>query len=175
MGKGRAGEPRGSRGVPDSMSPKRDGWIEGDKGGWRVFNLTRGKVLCRDLRIADGFRRRAVGMMFKRSWDDGDGLLLSPCGSIHTFWMRMAIDVCFLDHRWEVVKAVPGVRPWRCLGGGRRSRATLELPAGTLAATGTRGGDRLALTEGGEVTDAMERRGVGERNRLPGRTGEERC
>lgn len=113
--------------------------------GFKIRNLTRDTLLCENVSVADSFWKRAKGLMFQVGWDDFDGLLLSPCRSIHTFGMRMAIDVCFLDPEQQVMKAVGSMGPRRSAHGGRHSRATLELPAGTLERTGTRKGDRLVL------------------------------
>jgi uncharacterized membrane protein (UPF0127 family) len=81
--------------------------------------------------------------MFLREWNGFDGLLLSPCNAIHTCFMRMPIDVCFLDPDGVVIKTVQGMKPWRIAHGGSRSRDTLELPAGTLDAAGVLPGDPL--------------------------------
>jgi len=102
-------------------------------------------MLCEKASVADGFWKRAKGLMFRKGWEDFDGLLLSPCRSIHTFGMRMEIDVCFLDHGHRIMKSLDRLGPWRSAQGGRRSHATLELPEGTLARTGTGTGDRLIL------------------------------
>lgn len=108
-----------------------------------IRNVTRNRVLCARGREADTFLLRAKGLMFTRDWAGFDGLLLDPCGSIHTFCMRMAIDVCFLDKAWIVRKGRGDLGPWRVASGGRGCHSTLELPAGTLKETGTMPGDRL--------------------------------
>ena len=112
----------------------------------KIRNVTKNTMLCERASLADNFWKRAVGLMFRRTcWEDFDGLLLSPCGSIHTFGMRMEIDVCFLDREQRVLKVHVRLRPWRSAHGGRDSCATLELPAGTLERTGTSAGDHLVL------------------------------
>lgn len=113
--------------------------------GFEIRNVTKSTMLCERASLADSFCKRAKGLMFRKTWEDFDGLLLSPCGSIHTFGMRMQIDVCFLDREQRVLKAHARLRPWRSAHGGRDSHATLELPAGTLERTGTSAGDRLVL------------------------------
>ena len=113
--------------------------------GFKIRNLTKNTVLCEKASVADSFWKRAKGLMFRKGWEDFDGLLLSPCRSIHTFGMRMEIDVCFLDPEHTIMKSFDALGPRRSAQGGRRSRATLELPAGTLARTGTGTGDRLVL------------------------------
>ena len=113
--------------------------------GFKIRNLTKNTILCERASLADSFWKRAKGLMFQKGWEDFDGLLLSPCRSIHTFGMRMEIDVCFLDPEHRIVKSLGFLGRWRSAQGGRHGHATLELPAGTLARTGTGTGDRLVL------------------------------
>lgn len=60
-----------------------------------------------------------------------EGLLLVPCGGVHTFWMGYALDVVFLDADQRVLGWQRGLRPWRATGW-RGARCTLELAAGSL-------------------------------------------
>ena len=113
--------------------------------GFKIRTLTKNTMLCEKASVADSFWKRAKGLMFRKGWEDFDGLLLAPCRSIHTFGMCMEIDVCFLDPEHTIMKSLDALGPWRSAQGGRRSHATLELPAGTLARTGTGTGDRLVL------------------------------
>ena len=73
------------------------------------------------------------------------GLLIERCRSIHTHFMRFAIDALFLDAEGIVVAAVEGMRPWRIGRHYPAARSVLELPAGTIAATGTQRGDRVCI------------------------------
>jgi uncharacterized membrane protein (UPF0127 family) len=94
---------------------------------------------------------RAQGWLKRERVDDGEGLLIVPCNSIHTFGMRFAIDVAFLDRRGCVLKLAPQVRPGRLAWGPAlglllpwRVQA-LELPAGTLATCGLSVGQTLRI------------------------------
>jgi len=111
-----------------------------------IINRTNNRPVCSHAVRADGFWQRARGLMFRGTWGAMDGLLLQPCASVHTFWMRMTIDVCFLDREGRVTRVFPGLRPWRMASGGRGSRVTLELPAGGLDRAGIVVGDRLKLS-----------------------------
>ncbi len=82
--------------------------------------------------------------------EEGEGLLLSPCSSVQTFFMRFPIDVIFVDGEARVVKVVAGLKPFRLALGGRGARDTLETAAGSTARSGTAVGDRLVVEEGGE-------------------------
>ena len=72
-------------------------------------------------------------------------LLIVPARSVHTFGMRRAIDVVFLDADLRVVKVVRELRPWR-VASARRAVAALELVAGAAAALHE--GERLELSPG---------------------------
>jgi uncharacterized protein len=84
------------------------------------------------------------GLLGQASLDAGEGLLLKPCGSVHMFFMRFAIDVVFLDRELTVVGVVPELRPWRTAGR-RGAKAALELPAGEAARRGIELGQKLSL------------------------------
>ncbi|HTE83968.1 MAG TPA: DUF192 domain-containing protein [Dehalococcoidia bacterium] len=90
---------------------------------------------------------RMVGLLGRAGLAPGEGLHISPCKSIHTLFMRFPIDVLYLDRARRVVKAVPAMRPWRYSWGSRGSYSVLELPAGTIEATGTAAGDQITLGE----------------------------
>ena len=96
---------------------------------------------------AETFAARAIGLLGRSSLAHGEGLWLEPCAAIHMFFMRFAIDTVFVDHDHLVTRALPNLRPWRLAAGGRRAVAALELPAGTIEASGTREGDALQVEE----------------------------
>ena len=108
-----------------------------------VVNRTRQKVLANQAEEALGFLDRFVGLMGRRQLKIGDGLILSPCNSIHTFFMRMPIDALFLDDEGVLVKAYQRLAPWRATGLHRAARSVVELPAGLTSSSGTQEGDLI--------------------------------
>src|SRR5262245_21413650 len=99
------------------------------------------------LRVADGFATRFSGLMFKPSMPAREGLLITRCTSVHTAFMRFAIDVVYLDACGSVTLCVSQLGPWRFSLAGMharpRTRHTLELPAGSVGHWGIEPGDRL--------------------------------
>lgn len=115
-----------------------------------IGNMSKDTVLASRARLADSFFTRLKGLLGTKGLEAGEGLVIRPCGSVHTFGMKYAIDVVFAaaDHR--VLKTVPGLGPGRMAACGG-SRYVVELPAGTLAATATEAGDFLTLAFSSEV------------------------
>jgi uncharacterized membrane protein (UPF0127 family) len=112
----------------------------------RVLNADRGTLLATRARRADSFWARGKGLMFERTLPDGGGLLIDPCGSIHMFGMRFALDVVYVNKQDRVVRAQEQIKPWR-IGPLRTkdARYVIELPVGAIRASGTRVGDQLRL------------------------------
>ena len=86
--------------------------------------------------VADSPLRRMRGLLGRDRFDEGDGLVIDPCSSIHTCFMRFAIDVLFLDRDGRIVRAVERLTPFRFVSGGWKARRTIELPAGTIRRAG---------------------------------------
>lgn len=112
----------------------------------QVHNIQRRVDLVTEGRVADTFWSRGKGLIGRKHLDTGDGLLIDPCGSIHCFFMSIPIDVVYLDRDNRVVGVDKEIRPWRIGGIYRGAKRVLELPAGTIEATGTSVGDQLAVT-----------------------------
>ena len=108
-----------------------------------VRNQTRGTDLG-DLELRDGYLGRLRGLLGRRSLAPGDGIVISPCSSVHMFFMLLSLDVVYLDRDRRVVKTVSRLRPFAVSLGGRGARITLELPTGTIASSGTQTGDTIA-------------------------------
>lgn len=107
-------------------------------------NQTHGCSLAAPLTLALGSRQRRKGLLGQSSMQQGSGLWIAPCQAIHTFGMAFPIDLVYLDKRKRVRRTRSDVGPFRisvCL----LAHSVLELPAGTVAATGTRVGDIVEI------------------------------
>lgn len=91
-----------------------------------------GLILIPELELADSFMSRAWGLLGRRALPTGRGLLIRPCRSIHTAFMKFPIDVIFLDATWRIVKVVPNLHPWRTAWGGPAATAVVEVQSGWL-------------------------------------------
>lgn len=96
------------------------------------------------LEIAASYRARTKGLLGRDAIDGA--MLLSPANSVHTFRMRIPIDVAYLDRHLEVI-AVTTMKPGR-LGMPRlRARHVVEAEAGVMAGWGLRVGVRVGIEE----------------------------
>ncbi|MGA9520111.1 MAG: DUF192 domain-containing protein [Myxococcaceae bacterium] len=114
---------------------------------YQVVNRTRGRILGNEVQEARTFSQRFLGLMGRRDLPFGQGLHIVPCNSIHTFFMRIPIDVAFLDGQRRVVKLIPALPPWRASSVYFKARSVLELPSGAFAGSGTCEGDELSFVE----------------------------
>jgi uncharacterized membrane protein (UPF0127 family) len=111
-----------------------------------VRNVARCNVLATDAGVAANPLARMKGLLGRRRLEPGEALLIESPGPIHTWFMRFAIDVVFLDNHGFVVGLRRCLRPFGAAGA-LGAAAVLELPAGVIADTGTAVGDRLAIED----------------------------
>lgn len=91
--------------------------------------------------VADNFFDRFKGLIGVRELPMGEGVLISPCGSIHTFFMAMAIDVVYVNQQGVIVKIVEKLSPWLlscCLS----ATEVIEFSAGSVDNMGLQVGDK---------------------------------
>ena len=111
-----------------------------------VRNVTRNSILADAAEIADSSAKRRTGLLKHTSLEPGDGLWIVPCEAIHSFGMKFAIDILYLDRKHKVKKVRPEMVPGR-ISGCLTAHSVLELPAGTIARTTTEPGDQLEITK----------------------------
>ena len=87
---------------------------------------------------------RLRGLLGRKPLGAGEGLLIEPCSSVHTFGMGYALDLVFLDRGNRVVDIRENVAPWKVRGARARARKTLELKAGGLAGLAPRIGEEFS-------------------------------
>jgi len=83
------------------------------------------------IKLADGFLVRLKGLLGRRGLSEGEGMLLSPCSSIHCFGMKFPIDVIFLDRNYNIVDLKRDMRPGSHASC-KKARYVLELKAGEI-------------------------------------------
>ncbi len=117
-------------------------------GAW---NETRGTVVASEVEVARSLWARFMGLMGRRALPSGRGLWISGNG-IHMMFMRFPIDAVFLGRARAgggrpVLSVHRGLRPWvGIVPLVRGAEGVLELPVGTIEASGTERGDVVRLS-----------------------------
>ena len=101
-----------------------------------------GRVILSELEIANTFWKRFVGLQFRRSLSASSGMLLDPCSSLHTCFMRFPIDIFMLDKVGTVMAIRKSVRPWRAVV---CARGTIRIVETAVGATDLPVGTRLQV------------------------------
>ncbi len=118
-----------------------------DRDGVYVYNRTRQTFVATEVRIADTYLRRLIGLLGKTSrWaKPGRGLWITPSCGVHTIGMLFPIDLVFIDRDCRVVGIQEYVRPFRVSRVCLKATSVLEFPAYTIHRSGTELGDNLEI------------------------------
>ena len=114
------------------------------KTGQFVINKD-GITVSSSARFADTFLLRLLGLMGKKEMSGEEALIFHKAPSIHTFFMRFAFDLVFLDKNGRIMRTCPAIRPWRLIFCGN-SATTIEFSPGTIKRTGLKIGDSLTIS-----------------------------
>lgn len=99
--------------------------------GKKLINGKNGSVILKEMKIASTFWSRFMGLMGKTPSFD-EGLLIKPCNSIHCFFMKVPIDVLFIDDENKVVRKIDSMKPWMVSPIVLGAKAVIEANAGVF-------------------------------------------
>lgn len=111
----------------------------------RATNLRNGKELSNNVIVADSPFKRMKGLLGRKEMQKGEALWITPCYSIHTFFMRFSIDVVFLNKKNRVVALIKNIKPNRMTRLYLKATSVLELPSGTIESTATEIEDQIEI------------------------------
>jgi uncharacterized membrane protein (UPF0127 family) len=92
--------------------------------------------------VADTFIKRFLGFMFRKK-PHHQTILIKPCNSIHTFFMRFNIDVLFVNENMEVVKKLNGLVPGKAIMPQKEAKMVIEGNEGIFKNVNV--GDKLKI------------------------------
>ncbi len=98
---------------------------------FQLVSKSTGNTVVAHLTIASTFWPRFIGWQFRSRPHSDEGLLIVPCNSIHTCFVRFPIDVLFLDRKGMVLDVRRRLRPWRAALGPRSCHAIVETLSGS--------------------------------------------
>ncbi|WP_235586996.1 DUF192 domain-containing protein [Ferroacidibacillus organovorans] len=103
-------------------------------------------LFAHDIQVARTFFQRLRGLTGVRRLSAHAGMYFDHCNAVHTFFMKMPIDVLFLNRNNEVIKIVECVSPRKfcyCKGAVK----TLELQGGAVRRMGIECSDHLQFVD----------------------------
>lgn len=109
---------------------------------FQLVNTTRGTVIAACTRLADNAWTSFKGLMGAQPLPPGEALLITPSSSIHTHFMRFAIDVLYVNKDDVIVGIDHDLKPWRFGHFYTGVKYVVEMTAG--GASGCEVGDRIS-------------------------------
>ncbi|MDD3307392.1 MAG: DUF192 domain-containing protein [Acetobacterium sp.] len=93
--------------------------------------LKNGKVLLSEVKVADRFLTRLVGLLRTAGLAENQGLLLKKCNQVHTFGMKFPIDVIFLSKDGDILHMQQEMKPGKVSPHIKKAYWALELKSGS--------------------------------------------
>lgn len=90
------------------------------------------EVILSDLSFCDTFFKRLRGLM-GQNIDKESGVIILPCNSIHTMFMKEPIDVLFIDDNGIIIKTLWNLAPWRFIGIVNEAVGVVEGKSGSFS------------------------------------------
>lgn len=112
----------------------------------RITNKRNNQIVGDRIKVAKTFWSRFRGLMMTPEILEGEGLLISPCNSIHMMFMKFPIDAIFLDASNQIKALYRKLSPWFGISSMHRDVCSvIELKAGTIEKAGLEIDDILLL------------------------------
>jgi hypothetical protein len=112
----------------------------------KITNKTKGTTLADNAYLAADLFSRLKGLLGRKCLREGEALIIRPSNSIHTFFMRFAIDVLFVDRQNKIIAALKDILPWRVSPVYWNAYYVVELSRGVIEKTGTSAQDEIILS-----------------------------
>lgn len=127
----------------DSYLRRRPGGVNLLQMPTRLLLPARDQVVAESCKWATGPGERMKGLLGQPALAAGEALILSPGRQVHTFGMRVALDVIFCKRDWTVIHIVHSMKPRRVTRLLWTAAYAIELPGG--AGAGVVPGDVLVV------------------------------
>ena len=111
----------------------------------KVTNKTKNVILAQSAVSADNPFKRMKGLLGKKEFLPGEALILRPCSSVHTLFMRFPIDVLFVNKENRVIHSIASLKPFRLTRIYPLASFAIEFPSGTLKVNPAAVGDIISI------------------------------
>jgi uncharacterized membrane protein (UPF0127 family) len=113
----------------------------------KLYNSTQNNLIAKNVKIAKSFITRSLGLIPRKDFFESEALIIKPCNSIHTFFMKFPIDVLFLDKTNKIIALYENVTPWQILPVHFNAHSVIELKAGQIKAKNIQKNDIIQVNE----------------------------
>lgn len=113
---------------------------------YQVYNVSEDSLLLNNVQLANNFFKRLKGLIGVRALSNNKGLIIRPCKSIHTFGMKINIDVAFIDKNNRVIKIIEDMEQKKLSPIVKGSKYVIEAKAGKFKRT-LRVGNEIKVSE----------------------------
>ena len=124
-------------------------------GQCELVYAERGSVLASHVEPSFDSKARKKGLLGREDLPDDYAMIIAPCSAVHTFSMRVPIDLVFVSRNGTITKTVRGVKPWR-VASSMRAHAVIEAAEGFIDRHELVPGEVVALRETARATRASE-------------------
>ena len=133
---------------PDILAMSRptflDALIGSGSGPCALIDVACERVLVSRVEPALDSKTRRKGLLGRESIPDDYALVIAPSNAVHTWFMRIPIDLVFVSRSGTVTKTCRAVKPWR-MAGSLKAFAVIEATEGFIERHGIKAGDVVAL------------------------------
>lgn len=113
----------------------------------RIIRKENGAELAGEAMLADSFGERCRGLLGRKKFLAGEGLIIRPCRMVHMLFMIFPIDAVFCDAANRVVAISENLKPWKFSRFVPQASFVIEVPAGMCRSIGLSPGDELELRQ----------------------------
>lgn len=106
-------------------------------------SVTKNQIITPNLEVATSLIERGMGLMGRSHLKEDQGMWIQNGNSIHTHFMKFAIDCVFVDENLVVQAIVEEKKPWGVIWPIWKACSVFELPAGTVKKFGIQKGEKL--------------------------------
>lgn len=110
-----------------------------------VINDSKNNIIADEVRIANTFWQRLVGLLGHNELKEDEGLIIKPCQMVHTFFMNFAIDLIFLDRSGQILELVENLKPNRISPFVIEAEQVIELASGIIQQKGIEVGEKIVI------------------------------
>lgn len=113
----------------------------------KVYNISKNSLILEAAEMADTFSARLKGLLGRKNLDEGTGLIIVPCNSVHMIGMKFCIDVIFVGNDNEICHIINSMKKMKVSPVVNDARYVIEAPAGTAERLNLELKDRIKIMD----------------------------